>query len=79
VASFYFNYEGLSYNALANITNNNGQVKCHLTAVVDSLSHEPAKFIGFEPGPVSQNDIPLMKAINKGLSEYVKNYPLDHG
>jgi hypothetical protein len=77
MAAFYFNYDGQSYHAQADITLNNGQVNCDLNAIVNSLSLEPAKLIGFKPGPVSQNDLPLMKAINKGLAEYIKNYPLD--
>ena len=79
MAIFYFKYEGNSYKALASIINCNGKVSCNLTSVVNSLSREPATLIGFKPGPVSQNNIPLRQAINKGLSEYVKNYPLDRG
>ena len=77
MVTLYFNYHGQSYNALASITSNNGKVNCELTRVVNSLSLEPEVLVGFKPGPMSQNDFPLMEAINKGLSEYVKNYPLD--
>jgi len=77
MSTFYFNYHGKSYHAKASITNNNGKVNCELTSILNSQSLEPVKLAGFIPGLLSLSNFPLMEAINKGLSEYLKNYPLD--
>jgi hypothetical protein len=77
--SFYFKYEGESYNALATIFNINGHISCNLSSVSNYITNEPAKFIGFELGQLIENDLPLIKAINEGLSEYLKNHPIDRG
>jgi hypothetical protein len=76
LATFHFKYKGESYYALATITNNNGRISCDLAMVSNSTTHEPANFAGFELGPLIENDLPLVKAINEGLSEYIKNYPI---
>jgi hypothetical protein len=76
--TFYFKYEGKSYNALATIVNSNGEISCDLAQVSNSLTNEPAKFIDFELGPLIKNELPLFKAIYEGLSEYLKNYPVEH-
>jgi hypothetical protein len=73
--SFYF--KGKYYNAQATIKNKNGKICCDISSILDDKSDQEVTIIGFESGPLVQSEIPVVKAITRGLKQYLQNYAID--
>jgi hypothetical protein len=74
---FHFNFNGKYYNAKATIKNNNGKISCDISGIFDNKSEREVTFIGFESGPLVQSEVPVIKAISRGLKQYLENYAID--